>query len=203
MNADTSDGTYLLTGLNVHSSLLRLIKDGGKWGDGYLCPTTYTQNGHHQNDSALRWAAVWDILMFHQLCGQSHKTVSINHHFWRERRAEADRTAVLLLTNLESYRLTARPHRLTKQDLTIPHLTTPHLATPHFKYVPAGSPSRDVTVYVWHKPTELAHSFLFCSCIYFCLFGPFNCFSFHKFFRQLSIFWLCSSGLISLPYWSI
>ena len=33
--------------------------------------------------------------------------------------------------------------------------------------VPAGSPSRggDVTVYVWHKPTELAHSVLFCSCV--------------------------------------
>ena len=21
--------------------------------------------------------------------------------------------------------------------------------------------------YIWHKPTELAHSFLFCSCVYF------------------------------------
>ena len=37
--------------------------------------------------------------------------------------------------------------------------------------VPAGSPSRDgdVTVYVWHEPIELAHSFLFCYCVYFCL----------------------------------
>ena len=26
-----------------------------------------------------------------------------------------------------------------------------------------------------HKPTELAHSFLFCSCVYFCLYGSFNC----------------------------
>ena len=36
-------------------------------------------------------------------------------------------------------------------------------------WVPAGSPSRggDVIVYVWHKPTELAHSFLFCSWVYF------------------------------------
>ena len=49
--------------------------------------------------------------------------------------------------------------------------------------VPAGSPSRDgdVTVYVWHEPTELAHSFLFCPCVYFCLYGPFNCISVHKF----------------------
>ena len=38
-----------------------------------------------------------------------------------------------------------------------------------FPKVPVGWPSRggDVTVYVWHKPTQLAHSFLFCS---FCLF---------------------------------
>ena len=65
--------------------------------------------------------------------------------------------------------------------------------------VPAGSPSRggDVTVYVWHKPTELARSSLFCSCVYFCLFGPFNCISFHKFSWQLSAFQLCSSGLVS------
>ena len=54
--------------------------------------------------------------------------------------------------------------------------------------VPAGSPSRG---------GELAHSFLFCSCVYFCLYGPFNCISFHKFSRQLSVFWPRSSGLIS------
>ena len=48
-----------------------------------------------------------------------------------------------------------------------------------------------------HKPTELAHSFLFCSFVYFCLCGPFNCISFHNFSRQLSAFSFCSSGLIS------
>ena len=48
-----------------------------------------------------------------------------------------------------------------------------------------------------HKATELAHSFLFCSCVYFCFYGPFNCISFHKFSQQLSVFSLCSSGLIS------
>ena len=65
--------------------------------------------------------------------------------------------------------------------------------------VPVGTSSRggDVTVYVWHKPTELAHSFSFCSCVYFCLYGPFNCISFHQFFQLPSVFWLCSSGLIS------
>ena len=50
---------------------------------------------------------------------------------------------------------------------------------------------------LWHKPTELAHSFLFCSCFYFCLYGPFSCISLHKFSRQLSVFSVCSSGLIS------
>ena len=39
--------------------------------------------------------------------------------------------------------------------------------------------------------------FLFCSCVYFCLYGPFNCIPFHKFSRQLSAFSLCSSGLTS------
>ena len=58
-------GPYLLMGLNVHSNLLLLIRDGGKvGGGGYLCPTTYPLRRHHQNDSALRRAAVGDILMF-------------------------------------------------------------------------------------------------------------------------------------------
>ena len=52
-------------------------------------------------------------------------------------------------------------------------------------------------LYLWHKPTELAHSFLFSSCVYFCLYGFFNCISFHQFSRQLSVFSLCSPGLIS------
>ena len=37
---------YLFMGLNVHSDLLRMIRDGGGWGwgwgDGYLCPSIYT-----------------------------------------------------------------------------------------------------------------------------------------------------------------
>ena len=47
------------------------------------------------------------------------------------------------------------------------------------------------------KPTEFAHSFLFCSCVCFRLYGPFICISFHKFPQLLSAFSLCSSGLIS------
>ena len=41
---------------------------------------------------------------------------------------------------------------------------------------------------VWHKPTELARSFLSCFCVCFCLYRPFSCISFHKFSRQLSPF---------------
>ena len=56
-------------------------------------------------------------------------------------------------------------------------------------------------VVVWlchrHKPTKLAHSFLFCSCVCFCLYGPFSSISFHKFSRQLFAFTFCSFGLNS------
>ena len=47
------------------------------------------------------------------------------------------------------------------------------------------------SLYFWHKPTKLAHSFLFCSCVYFCLYGPFNCISCHNFSWQLSTVLLC------------
>ena len=63
-----------------------------------------------------------------------------------------------------------------------------------------GSPSRGGGCYGLcqrHKPTELAHSFLVCSCVYFCLCGPFDCILFHKLSRQLSFFSFCSSRLIS------
>ena len=49
---------------------------------------------------------------------------------------------------------------------------------------------------LWYKPNELAHSFLFCSS------GSSDCIPFYEFSRQLSVFSLCSSGPISLPYWS-
>ena len=44
---------------------------------------------------------------------------------------------------------------------------------------------------------SLPTPFLFCSCIHLNLYGPFNCISFRKFSRQLSLFWLCFSSLIS------
>ena len=43
---------------------LRLIRDGEVGGSGIFVPNTYSLRCHHQNDSALKWAAVWAILMF-------------------------------------------------------------------------------------------------------------------------------------------
>ena len=45
-----SHAAYVLIRLNVHSNRLRLIRDVGKWGDGYLCPTTFSLHCHYQND---------------------------------------------------------------------------------------------------------------------------------------------------------
>ena len=54
--------------------------------------------------------------------------------------------------------------------------------------VPAGSPSRgeDVAVCVFDiNQPSLPTPFLFCFCVYFCFYGPFNCISFHKLSLQL------------------
>ena len=67
-------------------------------------------------------------------------------------------------------------------------------------WVPTGSLSRGGACWgwcFWHKPTEIAHSFLFCSYVCFCLYGSFNCISFHEFSRELSAFLLCSPWLLS------
>ena len=78
------------------------------------------------------------------------------------------------------------------------HVSSSPDGFPHYA-VPAGSPSRggDAGVYVWHKPTELAHTFSFCSCVYFYLYDPFNCISFQTFSWHFSSFQFCSSGLNS------
>ena len=49
----------------------------------------------------------------------------------------------------------------------------------------------------WHKPTELAHSFFYSVLVSICLYGPFNCITFHKFSWQLLVFSICSCGLSS------
>ena len=51
---------------------------------------TYCYTVTTRMTSALRWAVMRAILMFHNCEGQSHKTVSTDHNLWSERRAEAD-----------------------------------------------------------------------------------------------------------------
>ena len=43
-------------------------------------------------------------------------------------------------------------------------------------------------VVVWGCCFCFVFVFLFCSCVYFRLYGPFNCTLFHQFSRQLSVF---------------
>ena len=61
---------------------------GYGWMGGRLYTYRYTVTT--RMTSALRWAAMRAILMFNNCDGQSHKTVSTDHNFWRERIAEAD-----------------------------------------------------------------------------------------------------------------
>ena len=75
---------------------MRLIRDGekgrGRGMDGGVGWRLYTYRYTvtTRMTSELRWAAMSAILMFHNCEGQSHKTVSTDHKFLRERRAEAD-----------------------------------------------------------------------------------------------------------------
>ena len=89
--------------------LLRPTRDGGEVGGGYLCPNTYEFHCHHQNDSALRRAAVWDILMFHYVWVKSQDSVHKPQFLKRkENRSGSNRGPATYQPSL-----TARPHRLT------------------------------------------------------------------------------------------
>ena len=91
---------------------LRLIRDGEFGGSGISYLNTYWLHGHHQKDSALRWAAVLSepfecfINCVDNVTRQCPQTPA----FWRERRAEADRTEVLLPTILAPYRRAKPAH---------------------------------------------------------------------------------------------
>ena len=74
---------------------IRLSRDGEKRGGGYSdgAEGDYTDiyRVTTRMTSALRWAAMRAILMFHNREGQSHiKTVSTDNNFSREMRAAAD-----------------------------------------------------------------------------------------------------------------
>ena len=68
----------------------------------------------------------------------------------------------------------------------------------HESWVPRGSPwpGGDVTAYVYDITNRACPLLSILFLIHFCLYGPFNCISSHKFSWQPSIFSLCSSGLI-------
>ena len=73
----------------------RLIRDGKKVGRGYGVGGrgrfyTYRYTLTTRMTYALRWAAMRAILMFNNCEGQSRTTVSTDHNFSSERRAEAD-----------------------------------------------------------------------------------------------------------------
>ena len=66
---------------------MRLIRDGEKGARGYgegERGILYTYRCHHQNNSCIKMGSD------ERNKGQGHKTVSTEHNFWRERRAEAD-----------------------------------------------------------------------------------------------------------------
>ena len=80
----------------MSTETIRLIRDGENGGKGYGGGGrgrlyTYRYTVTTGMTPALRWAAMRlrAILMFHNCEGQSHKTVSTDYNFWRERRAEA------------------------------------------------------------------------------------------------------------------
>jgi len=97
----------------MSTETIKFIRDGEKrvwrWGGGGEEIIYYHYTVTTRMTSALRWAAMRAILMCRNCEGQSHKKVSTDHNFWRERRAKRIRTEAHPLTSL-----TARPNRLTE-----------------------------------------------------------------------------------------
>ena len=74
-------------GLNVHSNLLRLIRAGGMWGDGYLCPKTYSLYSlhcHHQIDCIKAGSCVRRYNVTLIMWAKSQDTVHKPHFFKRK-----------------------------------------------------------------------------------------------------------------------
>ena len=83
---------------------LRPIR-AGEVGGWEFISNTYSLHCHHQNDSVLRWAVVWATLMFSLIVWTKSQDSVHKPQFLkrRERRAEADRTKVFLLTSQAPY----------------------------------------------------------------------------------------------------
>ena len=92
-------------GLYVHRNRSGLLGTGRLGGVNNYISNTYSLHCHHQNDSASRWAVVWAILMFSLIVWAKSQDSVHKRQFLkrRERRAEADRTEVLLLTSQAPY----------------------------------------------------------------------------------------------------
>ena len=115
---------------------------GGGGGRGRLY--TYRCTVTTRITPGLRWAVMRAVLMFHSCEGQSHKTVSTDHNFWRERRAEEDlnqspwkesrRRFEPKSLCLPAWCFTTRPYQLTKANYGLSSKETGQLAC--FKWVP-------------------------------------------------------------------
>ena len=92
LKINTSYGLSKKTWCLTSTETMKHIRDGENGLEvgvrGKLCTYCYTVTT--RMTSALRWAAMRAILMFHSCEGQSQKTVSTDHNFSREKRAEAD-----------------------------------------------------------------------------------------------------------------
>ena len=93
-------------GLYVHRNHKGLLGTGKLGGQEFIS-NTYSLQYHHQNDSALRWTVSCvsnfnvSLIVWAKSQDSAHKPQFLKR---RERRAEADRTKVLLLISLAPYR---------------------------------------------------------------------------------------------------
>ena len=92
---------------------LRLIRDGEVGGSGICISNTYSLHCRYQNDSALMGSCVShfniSLIVWAKSQDSVHKPQFLKR---RERRAEADRTKVLLLTSQAPYRKATPAHFL-------------------------------------------------------------------------------------------
>ena len=134
--------------------------------------------------------------LFHLICYQSSSDIK-----WR-----VSWTMNQTLTSDESSIALTWPGWLTgRYNSSALHTSLPsplHRSNP---LVPASlpSPGGDVVVYVKYvNQPSLPTPFLFCSCVYFCLYGAFGCISFHRNSTDNSPLSHPVLAVLFLPYWS-
>ena len=76
--------------LNVHKNHKAYYGRGGGGGGGGGEIIYLSLHCHHQNDFCITVDSDESHLIFHNCDGQSNKTMSTDHNFWKEKRAEAD-----------------------------------------------------------------------------------------------------------------